>query len=55
MPYKSDAQRKFMHARHPKIAKKWDAKYETPKNLPEHVAKKKRKKDSRLEGLRRAK
>ena len=24
MPYKSDKQRKFMHARHPKIAAKWD-------------------------------
>lgn len=25
MPYKSDKQRKFMHAQHPEIAKKWDA------------------------------
>ena len=25
MPYKSDAQRRFMHAQHPQIAKKWDA------------------------------
>ncbi len=25
MPYKSDAQRRFMHARHPGIAAKWDA------------------------------
>lgn len=25
MPYKSDAQRKFMHAQHPEIAEKWDA------------------------------
>lgn len=24
MPYKSDKQRKFMHARHPEIAKRWD-------------------------------
>lgn len=24
MPYKSEAQRKFMYARHPEIAKKWD-------------------------------
>ncbi|HEY6021258.1 MAG TPA: hypothetical protein VIY48_15550 [Candidatus Paceibacterota bacterium] len=24
MPYKSDAQRKFMHAKHPDIAKRWD-------------------------------
>lgn len=26
-PYKSDKQRKFMHAQHPEIAKKWDKKY----------------------------
>lgn len=24
MPYKSDKQRKFMHAQHPEIAKRWD-------------------------------
>jgi len=24
MPYKSDKQRKFMHAVHPDIAKRWD-------------------------------
>lgn len=27
MPYKSAKQRRFMHAKHPKIAKKWDKKY----------------------------
>lgn len=27
MPYASDKQRKFMHAKKPKIAKKWDKKY----------------------------
>lgn len=40
MPYKSDAQRKFMHAKHPEIAKRWDK--ETPKkgkSLPAKVAK----------------
>lgn len=25
MPYKSEKQRKFMHAKHPKIAERWDA------------------------------
>ena len=25
MPYKSDAQRRYMHAQHPEIAAKWDA------------------------------
>jgi hypothetical protein len=24
VPYKSDKQRKFMHAKHPDIAKRWD-------------------------------
>jgi hypothetical protein len=27
MPYRSKKQRAFMHARHPKIAAKWDKKY----------------------------
>jgi len=27
MPYKSAKQRKYMHAKLPKIAKKWDKKY----------------------------
>lgn len=26
-PYKSAKQRRYLHARHPKIAAKWDAKY----------------------------
>ena len=37
MPYRSDAQRRFMHARHPEIAKRWDAEYGGGGNLPEHV------------------
>lgn len=38
MPFKSQAQRRFMYAKHPKIAKKWEA--HTPKNakLPEKVS-----------------
>lgn len=40
MPYKSAAQRGYMHAKHPGIAARWDK--EHPKNaksttLPEHV------------------
>lgn len=27
MPYRSKAQRAYMHIHHPKIAKKWDRKY----------------------------
>jgi hypothetical protein len=29
VPYKSDKQRKFMHAQHPEIAKRWDKEYKT--------------------------
>ena len=37
MPFKSQAQRRFMYANYPKIAKRWSK--HTPKNadLPEHV------------------
>jgi len=38
MPYRSVKQRKFMHARHPDIAARWDRKYGGK------VVKKKRKK-----------
>lgn len=27
MPYRSAKQRAFMHAKHPKIAKRWDKRY----------------------------
>lgn len=27
MPYRSKKQRRYMHAKHPKIAKRWDRKY----------------------------
>lgn len=39
MPFKSDAQRKFMYARHPGIAKRWQ-KHTPEGDLPEHVEKK---------------
>jgi len=32
MPYKSEKQRKFMHAKKPKVAAKWDKKYGTKVN-----------------------
>lgn len=40
MPFKSDSQRRFMYAKHPKIAKEFSK--ETPKwkDLPEKVDKK---------------
>ena len=37
MPFRSEAQRRFLFARHPDIAKRWAAEYGTPKNLPKHV------------------
>jgi len=27
MPFKSEKQRKYMHAKHPKIAERWERKY----------------------------
>ena len=36
MPYKSEAQRKFMHAKHPEIAKRWDE-HTADGTLPERV------------------
>jgi hypothetical protein len=37
MPFKSQAQRGFMYAKHPEIAKRWEK--ETPEGkLPEHVS-----------------
>lgn len=38
MPYKSDKQRRFMHAKHPDIAKRWDK--ETGGKVVKKVAKK---------------
>ena len=40
MPFKSKAQQRFMYAKHPKIAAKWEDKYGISKNMPEHVMKK---------------
>ena len=50
MPYASSAQRRFMHAKHPGIAKRWDKEYPDQKGLPEHVKKKHSEKKSSNEG-----
>lgn len=47
MPFKSEAQRRFMHAKHPKIAKKWERHTPKGKKLPKKVKKKKKKKTSK--------
>ena len=36
MPFRSQAQRRFMHAKHPSIAARWDKKYSI-KKLPNRV------------------
>ena len=44
MPFKSQAQAKFMFAKHPKMAKEWADVTPSIKELPEKVSPKKRKK-----------
>jgi len=43
MPLKSDAQRRYMYARHPEIARRWRKKYGPQKGLPERLAVAKKK------------
>lgn len=35
MPYQSKAQQRFMHYKHPEIAKRWDEEFSNQKELPE--------------------
>lgn len=37
MPFQSQAQRRFMYAKHPEIAKRWSAEYPNQGALPQHV------------------
>jgi len=39
MPFKSKAQRKWMHMKHPKMAEEWEEHTPEDKKLPEHVSK----------------
>lgn len=48
MPFKSDAQRRFMHAKHPEIAKRWRRKYGPQRDLPE------RRHAPMVDGMKRA-
>lgn len=43
MPFKSQAQRRLMYAKHPEIAKEFEAHTPKGKKLPQHVKKKKPK------------
>jgi hypothetical protein len=38
MPFKSEAQRRYMHANLPEIAQKWEKEYPTNSNLPARVS-----------------
>ena len=42
MPFKSQAQRKWMFAKKPEMAKRWAAETPKGKKLPEHVKPKKK-------------
>lgn len=44
MPYRSDKQRRFMHAKHPDIAARWDKEYGGKVQPKKKPAKKKRRK-----------
>lgn len=54
MPFESEAQRRFMFARHPKIAKRWADTYGITDDLPKRKGKKRSKAHPAAEGLKRA-
>jgi hypothetical protein len=37
MPFKSEAQRKYLHANQPKLAQEWEQKYPVSGQLPERA------------------
>ena len=43
MPFKSQAQRRYMYAKHPAIAKRFEAETPKGKKLPKHVKRKKKR------------
>jgi hypothetical protein len=43
MPFQSEAQRRFLFAKHPEIAKRWSHEYSSNKNLPMHKKSKSKK------------
>ena len=42
MPFKSEAQRRYLYSQEPKVAKKWRKKYGPQEDLPARVSKKKK-------------
>lgn len=47
MPFKSKAQRAYMHAKHPGIAKRWEKEYPVKSKLPARAKGKRKKKRSK--------
>ena len=39
MPFQSKAQVRYMYAKHPQVAKRWEDKYGISKHIPEHKGK----------------
>ncbi|ODU02671.1 MAG: hypothetical protein ABS79_00010 [Planctomycetes bacterium SCN 63-9] len=39
MPFKSESQRRWMYAKHPEMARRWEAHTPKGKRLPKHVKK----------------
>jgi hypothetical protein len=52
MPFQSEAQRRFLFANHPEIAKKWAHEFPGKKKLPKHKRKKTRKMTHKRGGKR---
>lgn len=53
MPFRSEAQRKFMYAKHPELAKEFESATPKGKKLPYHVKKKHNSKKSAHTGFMR--
>ena len=49
MPFKSEAQRRYLWAKEPQVAEKWAHEYPDQKGLPEHV-----KKETHMKATRHA-
>lgn len=39
MPFQSKSQQRYLFAKEPEVAKRWEDKYGIPKGLPQHAAK----------------
>lgn len=52
MPYRSERQRKYLHAREPALAERWDAKY-GGRIVPKAKAKRPRRAGAAVEAIRR--